>query len=398
MKKTTALVFDHRGRTKENQKGQIEVRVTVDRRNYYFGTGVKVHRSEFVAGRIVNCPGADKLNNRVIIIYDKVNDLVNKSIAQSSSINTEYIRSEVWKVAQLHSDGDSFLTWVHSQLPMLNVAQGTLDHYVLLEKRLHEFGRIRRWEDITPEHICEFDAWLHTLSKPQSDAAVLAGMPPQLLSDNSVYNYHKRFKTLLTRAKRFGKIDKSPYECLQGQFKSGYVQNTEYLTEQEMQRICQLELPRCSPLDVARDLFVFQMFTGLSYSDAQAFDFSRYKQIDGTWRFTGNRIKTGVAYISQLLPPVVKVLLKYGGRVPYVHNAVYNRRLKTVGAKAGITTRLHSHLARHTFATFMLSSGARIENVSRMLGHTNITQTQRYAKVLAQSVHDDIARVAVKWS
>jgi site-specific recombinase XerD len=46
----------------------------------------------------------------------------------------------------------------------------------------------------------------------------------------------------------------------------------------------------------------------------------------------------------------------------------------------------------------MLSSGARIENVSRMLGHTNITQTQRYAKVLAQSVHDDIARVAVKWS
>ena len=63
---------------------------------------------------------------------------------------------------------------------------------------------------------------------------------------------------------------------------------------------------------------------------------------------------------------------------------------------AGIKTRLHSHLARHTFATYMLRNGAKIENVSRMLGHTNIRQTQRYAKVLAQSVHDDFDMIAKK--
>jgi site-specific recombinase XerD len=60
---------------------------------------------------------------------------------------------------------------------------------------------------------------------------------------------------------------------------------------------------------------------------------------------------------------------------------------------AGIKTRLHTHLARHTFATFMLRNGAKIENVSRMLGHTNIVQTQRYAKVLAKSVHDDFETI-----
>jgi site-specific recombinase XerD len=42
----------------------------------------------------------------------------------------------------------------------------------------------------------------------------------------------------------------------------------------------------------------------------------------------------------------------------------------------------------------MLRNGAKIENVSRMLGHTNIRQTQRYAKVLAESVHDDFERIA----
>jgi site-specific recombinase XerD len=63
---------------------------------------------------------------------------------------------------------------------------------------------------------------------------------------------------------------------------------------------------------------------------------------------------------------------------------------------AGIKIKMHSHLARHTFATWMLRNGAKIENVSRMLGHTNITQTQRYAKVLAQSVHEEFERVAAK--
>jgi site-specific recombinase XerD len=77
-------------------------------------------------------------------------------------------------------------------------------------------------------------------------------------------------------------------------------------------------------------------------------------------------------------------------------NADYNRHLKSLGQMAGIKTRLHSHLARHTFATYMLRNGVKIENVSKMLGHTNIIQTQRYAKVLAQSVHDDFDMIAAK--
>ena len=76
-------------------------------------------------------------------------------------------------------------------------------------------------------------------------------------------------------------------------------------------------------------------------------------------------------------------------QVPKVNNIQYNASLKVIQQALGIRTKLHSHLARHTFATRALMLGAKIENVSRMLGHTNITQTQRYAKVLAQSVHDD---------
>ena len=149
-------------------------------------------------------------------------------------------------------------------------------------------------------------------------------------------------------------------------------------------------------LDVVHDLFIFQMYTGLPFSDMQAFDVSDYKWDGKAWRHVGERIKTGVAYVSQLLPPAVKVLEKYGWEIPKINNADYNRHLKSLGQMARIKTRLHSHLARHTFATWMLRNGASIENVSKMLGHTNITQTQRYAKVQAQAVYDDFERVAAK--
>ena len=160
-----------------------------------------------------------------------------------------------------------------------------------------------------------------------------------------------------------------------------------------MTKIRLLRMEKGSPLDIARDLFVFQMYSGLAYSDAEAFDFKRYRKVGGTWQYVGTRIKTGVPYVSELLPPVVEVLLKYGGKVPQINNADYNHRLKEIQRLAGIETKLHSHLARHTFATWMLANDAKIENVSRMLGHKSVTQTLRYAKVLAQSVHEDYEKV-----
>ena len=103
--------------------------------------------------------------------------------------------------------------------------------------------------------------------------------------------------------------------------------------------------------------------------------------------------KTGVPYVSMLLPPAVEVLERNGWQVPKMNNQRYNQMLKAIGMVIGIE-KLHSHMGRHTFGTWMLSKGAKIENVSRMMGHSNITQTQRYAKVLAKDVYDDFEKIA----
>lgn len=390
---TISIIHDHRKRAIGNKPGQLEIRVTYQRKSIYIGTGIRVHKNEFVAGRIIGVLGAKSLNERLEIIYQKVNKQVNACISEGREINSEEIRKEVWKIVESNSDSPTFLNWIAEQIPLLKIKDGTKKHYVTLQSRLDEYGKMQRWQDITIENIVMFDAWLHSL-RPAGDGAVAFGRLGEGLSDAAIYNYHKCLKALLRRADMFGKIDRNPYERLRGQFNRGDRENVEYLTEDEMQTIMELDMPDGSLLAKCRDLFVFQMWTGLSYSDAQAFDMIQYKNIDGKWINVGDRIKTGVPYVSQLLPPVVDVLKKYDWKTPKIENHVYNRMLKAIGAMAGIETKLHSHLARHSFATYMLSNGTSIEHVGKMLGQSNIKTTQRYAKVLAKDVHEDFEKIA----
>lgn len=377
---TTAIVFDHRKRTKPTSEGPLEVRVTIDRKSYYVNTGVRVRAKQWAFDKVVNHPHAIELNERLSTIVGKIIQNINFRLKDGRPIDVASIRREVWGS---ESSAD-FLDWVDEEIQRLDIATGTRKHYRTLAKRLKEWGEIRSWSDITADNIIAFDVWLRK--------QVYRSLP---LSDSGRHNYHKNLKHLLYRAEVLEKIQSNPYSKLRGKFKRGDKESTEYLTDDEVKAIMELEPTPGSIMDKAKDLFVFQLWTGLSYQDTQAFDFSKYKKVGGKWRLTAKRIKTGEPYVSQLLPPAVAVLQKYGMNTPKLINAVYNRSLNDIGIACGISTRLHSHLARHTFATYMLRHGVKLENVSRMLGHTNIRQTLRYAKVLAEDVHEDFSKIDV---
>ena len=383
----TAVIFDHRNRTPQGAEGPLEVRMTIDRKAKYIATGIKVRRSEWRQGVVVNRPDSDVLNARLRVIVERIAREVNDAIADGRAIDVADIKRRVW-VAQVDADSTSLLDWIDQEIGALMLAEGTLKHYRTTASRLHEWNVMRRWSDLTVENIVKWDVWLHQLKKSPNSQ--------ELISDASIYTYHKSLKALLNRAVMYGRLDRNPYDRLKGKFKRGDRERFDYLTDEEMQAIERYEFVAGSKLDIARDLFVMQAYTGLSYSDMQNFDIKQYKKVQGVWVNVGQRIKTGVAYTSQLLPPVVRILEKYGWHVPQFGNGYYNVFLKVVGEMCGIDRPLHSHMARHTFATWMLRQGVPIEHVSKMLGHTNIAQTQRYAKIVAEDIHNDYRKVAEK--
>lgn len=390
----TQIMFDHRNRTSAGKEGPVEVRITHNRKTYYIPTGVRVRRSEFAFQSIINRGDSDELNRQLKVLVQKITGVVTAMLEAGEALDAAEVKRRVWSPEQKKKkDVNEVVAWMQEQLPLLRLRDGTVKHYRPLFVRLTAFGEISEWCDLTIENIYKFDAYLHSLRKELTDAEKKKGVKAEPLSDAGVYTYHKCFRALLTRAYKMGVIDANPYDRLKGEFSRGEKQSMDYLTEEEMAAFESIQPLRGSVMEVAHDLFIFQMYTGLSYGDMQAFDMKDYRLIEGTWRNVGERIKTGVPYVSQLLPPAVAILEKYNYQLPTLWNAEYNHSLKALGMACGITRPLHSHMARHTFATFALRQGVKIENLARMLGHTNITQTQRYAKVVAASVHEEFDKL-----
>lgn len=169
----------------------------------------------------------------------------------------------------------------------------------------------------------------------------------------------------------------------------------EFLTESEIQRIRNKEM--IGRLSQVRDLFIFQCFSGLSYSDMAGLCKEDYQFSENQIFIKKNRIKTGVTYTAVLFPEAIEILKKYDYQLPIISNQKMNGYLKEIGDICGIKKPLHSHIGRHTFATMALNRGLSIEVVSKMLGHSNVKQTMHYAKLIDETVLKAVANLK-KWS
>lgn len=99
------------------------------------------------------------------------------------------------------------------------------------------------------------------------------------------------------------------------------------------------------------------------------------------------RQKTDTPYKVMLLPKALEILEKHNYNFS-ICNQMCNKYLKIIALKAGLNKNLTMHMGRHTFATWALRKGVRIEVVSKMLAHADIETTQIYAKVLQEEVDE----------
>ena len=158
----------------------------------------------------------------------------------------------------------------------------------------------------------------------------------------------------------------------------------EYLTDQEVEQLQQLELsPR---LERVRDIFLFQAGSGLAYADMIQLSPEDIAIEEGVYYISKTRQKTKVAYTSVLLPIAIEVLKKYNYQLPKISNQKLNTYLKEIDSK------LHSHLARKTYCTKLINSGVRLDIVSKCAGHSNTKVTSAiYAHLQRNTILKEVA-------
>lgn len=215
---------------------------------------------------------------------------------------------------------------------------------------------------------------------------------------NTVARYMKGLKKITNRALANEWITKDPFAG----FKVKTVQtDPTFLTLDELHIIYKHHFD--GALEVVRDMFIMAAFTGLAFIDISNL---RGEHVvtdnDGNMWIRKPRQKTEIVQNIPLLDIPKEILAKYendakaakkGTLLPVPCNQVMNRYLKEIGTLCGISKVLTTHVARHTYATVCLSQGVRIENVSKMLGHTSIKMTQHYARVLDSSIMEDMQNI-----
>ena len=144
----TAIIYNHRGRFSKDGNAPVEIRVTQDRRSYYINTGVSVRAREWKFGQIVNRGDADALNERVRIMLERVDRIVNEKMQEGSEadINIEEVRKRVFAPDNRKKvdDAEDMLAWMADEVGRLGVKKGTAAHYRVSVAVFIESGIMRK--------------------------------------------------------------------------------------------------------------------------------------------------------------------------------------------------------------------------------------------------------------
>ena len=270
-------------------------------------------------------------------------------------------------------------------------AKATLLKYQCVYRHLEEFIYQRyhvrdiALKELTPAFISDFDIFLRTEKN---------------CCTNTVWLYLCPLRTMVSIAISNEWLSRDPFR----DYEVKKEQTTRYfLTKDEIRQLMDGKLKNAKQ-ELYRDLFVFCIFTGLSFLDMRNLSEENIRTyFDEHLWISINRQKTGVQSNIRLLDIPKKILEKYRGlredgkifSVPHYMTCLYG--IRAVAKRCGITKHLTWHMSRHTMATeICLTNGVPIETVSSILGHKNITTTQIYAKITKEKLNQDMENLSTR--
>jgi integrase/recombinase XerD len=380
-----AVVTDKR-RKKNGDRLPLKLRITYKGERRYYSTGYDATDQQW---NIVNSADAkgklrDIRNNIAIIENDarKVcDDIKPFSFAE---FEHEFFDQRI-KYENLQSAFDAYVKELKE-----NRQYGTAASYRTSCNVLHRFKSSLKFEDITKEFLQKFENW----------------MIEDGYSITSVGIYIRTLRAIINLAKDNGMIKPELYPFGRRKYVIPTGKNVKRsLSKEEIKQLFNYETVEGTNMDKAKDFWIFSyLCNGINMMDIAKL---KWKNVDNTTisfqrqktiRTTrGNPINiTAIrnAYIN-------RILKKWGKEVVSKEHYIFdiiseedsfelarkkiqqftkvtNKWMKRMGEELGFDISLTTYVARHSFATILVRSGAPLAFASQSLGHTSVLTTQKY--------------------
>lgn len=342
--------------------------------------------------RLDNIEGAIKK-----VYLDFINNKVNPTphqLREKLDIELEKVKEVVFREYTLNQFIDKFIEEIKSGERLTNkgsrYAKGTIKNFEGFKTQFDLFQKENR-KRLNYEHITIdfYDEFLRFFNRKN-------------YSPNTIGRHIKNLKTIMRVARDEGRhnnheIDRNKFKILKVD-----VQNI-YLTEDELNRMFELDLSEDETLEVARDVFLICCYTAQRFSD-----YSRIKKENLRTLSSGSKVidliqrKTGEQVIIPVGNKLNQLLEKYDYNVPKIFEQKLNDNIKKVGAKAKINEPIliektkgglvvketipkyeliKTHTARRSGCTNMYKAGISSIAIMKISGHKSESEFLKYIKV-----------------
>lgn len=380
----------------KNGKARIYARITVNGKRSTVSLNKKVLISNWDAHK--NRARGSSQQARILNSYlDETHSHIFKCYRELK-IEQKIITAQTVKSRYLGNDEDNYslmdIIKYHNQDMDGKLKWGTHKNYYTTQKYISKFI-IKRYKTsdvylkaLDFDFIIKFEKFLRGYIPKDHQ---------KKMDNNTVMKHIERLRKQIHLAIKLGWISQDPFI----NFKSKYIRNErEFLSKTELERIEQKQFD-IERLALVKDLFIFSCYTSLSYIDVINLNFSNIqKGIDDDLWIYYKREKTSKTIKIPLLPKALEMIEKYypykfsnsqDKIFPKISNQKLNSYLKEIADLCSIHKNITFHMARHTFATTVtLSNGLPIETVSKLLGHSKISTTQIYARIIDSKISKDM--------
>ncbi|WP_297796758.1 site-specific integrase [uncultured Eudoraea sp.] len=391
---TLGVIFFTRKKRNDPEKLDIYVRITVNKERAEFS----IKRDISVCNWDIFRCRAKETDQNLILLNTYLDDVYAEVLNAHKGLHSErkLITAKAIKLRYFGEDEERMTLMKAVEYHNSNINKslrwGTLKNYFATEKYLKQFLQERlKSNDIyliqlNYKFIVNFENYIRTYTPKKAR---------KTCSNNGVMKHLSRLRKIINMAIRMEWLEKDPFK----NYKLRFVKNErDYLTERELGLLENTDFMTIG-LKRVKDIFLFSCYTGLSYIDLKELHPEQIMTgIDGNKWIHTKRTKTGKPLKIPLLPMAIEIMDKHkeehelsGKLLPVYSNQKTNKNLKEIAKACGINKNITFHGARHTFATTVtLSNGVPIETVSKLLGHTKLSTTQIYARVLQKKVGEDM--------